>query len=67
MAIAAISTSARRPSNCSERLRTKRGQCAAPGISSRSADSIWQPLQTPSVKRVGAREERRELLAQLAG
>ena len=31
------STSPTRPSNCSERLRTNRGQCAAPGISDLSA------------------------------
>ena len=42
------STRLRRPSNCSERLRTKRGQCCVPGMSSRSADIIWQPLHTPS-------------------
>ena len=47
------STSPTRPSNCSERLRTKRGQCAAPGISGFSADIIWQPLQTPSEKLSG--------------
>ena len=45
-----ISTRERRASNCSERLRTKRGQCAAPGTSSFSAAIIWQPLQAPSAK-----------------
>src|SRR5690606_31479845 len=42
-----ISTRLKRPSNCSERLRTKRGQLPAPGISSLSAASIWQPLHRP--------------------
>ena len=45
-----ISSCETRASNCSERLRTNRGQSAAPGISSCRADSIWQPLQTPSAK-----------------
>ena len=54
--VAAISTIDSRPSNCSERFRRKRGQCAAPGISSASAASIWQPLHTPSVKRSCRRE-----------
>ena len=48
--LGSMATSARRASNCSERLRTKRGQCSAPGISSRRFDIIWQPLQTPSAK-----------------
>jgi hypothetical protein len=39
-----------RASYCSERLRTKRGHPSVPGISSLSADSIWQPLHTPKVK-----------------
>jgi len=43
-------TSATRASYCSEALRTKRGQCALPGMMSRRPDIIWQPLQTPSVK-----------------
>ena len=43
------STSPNLPSNCSDRLRTNRGQCPAPGTSDFSAESIWQPLQTPSV------------------
>ena len=38
-----------RASYCSERLRTNRGQSAAPGMSSLSAASIWQPLHTPRV------------------
>ena len=62
--VGSTSTSPTRPSNCSERLRTKRGQCAAPGISDFSADIIWQPLQTPSEKLSRPREERLELLAQ---
>ncbi len=44
------SMSPTRPSNCSERLRTNRGQCVVPGTSDLSAASIWQPLHTPSVK-----------------
>ena len=48
--LGSISTSDTRASNRSLRLRTKRGQRAAPGMSSFSADSIWQPLQTPSAK-----------------
>ena len=47
------------PSNCSDRLRTKRGHCSAPGINSRNKDTIWQPLQTPSVK-VSARSKKSE-------
>ena len=42
------SSSTSRASNCSERLRTKCGQCAAPGMSSRRLLIIWQPLHTPS-------------------
>ena len=41
-------TSARRASNPSLRLRTKRGQAPAPGMISLSAAIIWQPLHTPS-------------------
>jgi hypothetical protein len=37
-------------SNCSDWLRTKRGQASAPGMSDFSAANIWQPLQTPSAK-----------------
>ena len=44
------STSRVRASNCSERLRTKRGQCPDPGISSWRLESIWQPLQMPRAK-----------------
>src|SRR5690554_5312838 len=44
------STMATRASNCSERLRTKRGQWSLPGMSSRRLDSIWQPLHTPREK-----------------
>ena len=44
-----ISTLAKRPSYCSERLRTKRGQFSAPGIRPFRCESIWQPLQTPRV------------------
>src|ERR1700722_16391952 len=42
-------TRLRRASYCSDRLRTNRGHLSAPGINSLSADSIWQPLQTPRV------------------
>ena len=59
------STSATRPSNCSERLRTNRGQCSVPGISDLSVDSIWQPLQMPSVNVSGRSKNAGELLAQL--
>ena len=52
-----------RASNCSERFLTNCGQCAAPGISDFSSAIIWQPLQTPSAKRVGAREEALEIVA----
>ena len=51
------STRLRRASNCSLRLRVKRGQASAPGIMSASAAIIWQPLQTPSANDVGAGEE----------
>ena len=50
----AISTCTRRASNCSDRLRTKRGQCDAPGTRSPSALIIWQPLHTPSANAVAA-------------
>ncbi len=53
-----ISTRLKRPSNCSPRLRTKRGQCSVPGTSCFSAAIIWQPLHTPSVK-VSARSKKR--------
>ncbi|MNE76422.1 hypothetical protein D3C80_1726550 [compost metagenome] len=43
-------TMATRASNCSERLRTKRGQASLPGISSPRLESIWQPLHTPRAK-----------------
>ena len=46
----AISTKLKRASKRSERLRTKRGQYSAPGISSCKFDIIWQPLQTPKDK-----------------
>ena len=48
------------PSGCARSAAS----APAPGISDLSADIIWQPLQTPSVKVSRAREERRELLAQ---
>ena len=54
----ASSTSEKRPSNCSPRLRTKRGQLAAPGTISLSAANIWQPLHTPSEK-VSLRSKKR--------
>src|SRR5450830_617733 len=44
------STIANLASNCSDLLRTKCGQCAAPGINSRKLLIIWQPLHTPSAK-----------------
>src|SRR3569832_336348 len=47
---ATTSTREVRASNCSERLRTKRGQWSAPGISSLRCENIWQPLQTPRLK-----------------
>ena len=53
----ASSTSENRPSNCSPRLRTKRGQFAVPGTISLSAANIWQPLHTPSVN-VSARSKK---------
>ena len=57
--LSATSTITRRASNCSERLRTKRGQCCAPGIElAAGCDIIWQPLQTPSAK-VSARAKKR--------
>ena len=57
-------TSARRASNCSVRLRTKRGQALGARDDLLAAfDIIWQPLQTPSAKVSGAREERRERVA----
>src|SRR5690606_40949725 len=37
-------------SNCSERLRTKRGHRSVPGISSCRLLIIWQPLHTPRAK-----------------
>src|SRR5437588_210861 len=46
--LCSICTMTSRPSNCSDLLRTKAGQCAAPGTSSFSAANIWQPLQAPS-------------------
>ena len=59
------STSDSRASNCSLWLRVKRGQASAPGMIAASAAIIWQPLQTPSAKRVAAREEGRELVGEL--
>ena len=56
-------TSATRASNCSLRLRTKRGQAPAPGMISFSADSIWQPLQTPSAKVSARAKNAREAVA----
>ena len=50
LGLSTISTSDSRPSNCSLRLRVKRGQACAPGIIVASAAIIWQPLQTPSAK-----------------
>jgi thiamine biosynthesis protein ThiI len=52
------STSEKRPSNCSPRLRTKRGQLCAPGMISLSAANIWQPLHTPSVNVSGRSRKR---------
>ncbi len=46
--LGSIRTVTRRASNRSERLRTKRGQRSAPGISALRLDIIWQPLHTPS-------------------
>ncbi len=54
-------TSDSRASNCSERLRTKRGQSPAPGMSSCRLESIWQPLQTPSAKVSAPGEEALQL------
>ena len=48
--LSTISTITRRASNCSERLLTNSGQPEAPGMISRSAPIIWQPLQAPSAK-----------------
>ena len=45
-----ICTIATRASNCSDRLRTNRGQRSAPGMISYRFDIIWQPLHTPSAK-----------------
>ena len=45
-----ISTMANLASNCSDWLRTKCGQCDAPGINSRRLLIIWQPLHTPKAK-----------------
>jgi hypothetical protein len=56
--LAGISTSTKRASNCSERLRTKTGQCAAPGMISFSAAIIWQPLHEPSAN-VSVRAKKR--------
>jgi hypothetical protein len=51
-------TSTVRASNCSERLRTKRGQNSRRGSVSCRFDIIWQPLHTPRAKAVLAGEER---------
>ena len=48
--LGSTSTSDSRASNCSLRLRVKRGQASAPGISVASAAIIWQPLHTPRAK-----------------
>ena len=45
-----ISTITSLDSNCSDRLLTNPGHTSAPGISSFSAASIWQPLHTPRAK-----------------
>ena len=45
-----ISTCTSRPSNCSDTLRSKRGQSRAPGMIERRRLIIWQPLHTPSAK-----------------
>ena len=44
------STIDRRASYWAERLRSNRGQCAAPGMMAFSWDNAWQPLHTPSEK-----------------
>ena len=53
-----ISTITRRASNCSERLRTKSGQSAAPGMISRSARHHLAAVARAERERVAAREER---------
>ena len=58
-----ISTSARRASNCSERLRTKRGQCARPGNDLVQVAHHLAAVAHAERERVAAREERRELVA----
>ncbi len=58
------STSVRRASYCSERLRVKRGQASAPGMRSPSAANIWQPLQMPSPKVSSRWKKAAELLGQ---
>jgi hypothetical protein len=55
------STSEKRASNCSTRLRSKRGQASAPGIMSLSALIIWQPLQTPRAKLSGRAKKAEKL------
>ena len=59
---ALIRTRLVRASNCSERLRTNRGQCAAPGMIDFRCANIWQPLHTPRLS-VSACEEGRERVA----
>jgi len=55
--LSSTSTVTSRASNCSERLRRKRGQLAVPGMRSPRRDIIWQPLHTPSAK-VSARSKK---------
>ena len=47
LGLSSTSTIASRASNCSLRLRVKRGQACVPGMMGDSAANIWQPLQTP--------------------
>ena len=61
--LGSIRTVARRASNRSERLRTKRGQRSAPGISALRLDIIWQPLHTPRAKVSGRAKKAGEQLA----
>ena len=57
LGLSRISTSDSRASNCSLRLRVKRGQVSAPGMIGANAAIIWQPLQTPSAN-VSLREKK---------
>ena len=60
------STRLKRPSNCSERLRTKRGQCCVPGISSLQRRHHLAAVAHAERERVAAREECAERVAQRA-